>query len=251
MPTRRDLLVGAPALGVAVLGAASLANSAIAFAADTKPADTKTSEAKAAAAPTGPFTLAALPFADTDLVPYISQNTLSFHYGKHHAKYVSKLNELYVGNEAMGTTPEAVAKAAYGDKDHTPLYNNAAQAWNHTFLWNSMKKNGGGMPTTGKLADALKAAFTDADGFKKAFRDTATSQFGSGWAWLVLNKGKLEICSTANQDSPVSEGKTPLLTLDVWEHSYYLKYQNKRAEYIENWWKVVDWQAVNKRFLDA
>ncbi len=233
MTTRRDLLVGASAL-------VALASTLPANAAD-KPAATgaatPASGDKAAtdkpAAPTGPFTLAPLPFADTDLVPYISQNTLSYHYGKHHTGYVTKLNELYVGNESLGTTTEAVAKATFGDKDKKPLYNNAAQAWNHAFLWNSMKKGGGGFPTSGKFADAMKAAFTDSDGWKKAFKEAATTQFGSGWAWLIAKDGKLSVMHTANADSPQWTGEgTPLLVLDVWEHAYYLDYQNKRPDYV-------------------
>lgn len=254
MPTRRDILAGAPALGVAALGVAAFSSSR-AYAgdkpADTKAADTKSADTKAAPAPvTGPFTLAALPFADTELAPFISQNTLSFHYGKHHAKYVSKLNELYVGNEAMGTTTEAVAKAAYGDKDHTPLYNNAAQAWNHAFFWNSLRKGGGGVPMAGKLSDAMKSAFTDADGFKKAFREAATGQFGSGWAWLVSNGGKLSCVKTANADSPLWTGAgTPLLCIDVWEHSYYLDYQDKRVDYVNAFLDhLANWEFAEKNY---
>jgi Fe-Mn family superoxide dismutase len=263
MPTRRDLLAGAPAFGIAVLGAAALSSSTSALAGDKsadkaadkstdkaadKPAETKAAEKPA---PTGPFTLAPLPYADTDLVPFISQHTFSYHYAKHHAGYVNKLNELYVGNESMGTTTEAVAKAAYGDKDRTPLYNNAAQSWNHAFLWNSMKKGGGGMPLNGKVADAMRAAFVDSEGFKKAFREAALGQFGSGWAWLVNNGGKLSCVKTANADSPLWTGAgTPILVLDVWEHAYYLDYQNKRVDYVNAFLDhLANWDFAEKNFV--
>ena len=254
MPTRRDLLVGVSALAVA-----SAASSAMAGAAKTpetkpagdKPAETKPAETKPAGdKPSGPFTLAALPWADSDLAPVISQNAVSFHYGKHHQGYVNKLNELYVGNESLGTTPDAIAKATYGKADKMPLYNNAAQAWNHAFYWNSMKKNGGDVPTTGKLAEAIKASFGDADGVKKAFKEAALGQFGSGWAWLVNNGGKLSMVKTSNADAPLWTGAgTPLLVIDVWEHAYYLDYQNKRADYVGAWLdKLVNWEFAEKNF---
>lgn len=250
MPTRRNLLVGVSALGVAAL--ATSGAHAGEKAAD-KPAADKSAEKSdkpaAKVAPAGAFTLEPLPYPDTDLVPYISQNTLTYHYGKHHQGYVNKLNELYLGNESLGTTPDAVAKAAFGDKDRTSLYNNAAQAHNHTFLWSSMRKNGGGWPS-GKLGDAMKLAFTDEEGWKKAFKESATTQFGSGWAWLVSKEGKVSVVHTANADCPLWTGEgTPLLVLDVWEHAYYLDYQNKRSEYVVAFLDhLVNWDFAAKNF---
>lgn len=246
MPSRRDLLVGVSAFAVATAASSALAGGA--KPPESKPAADKPPESKPPAA--GPFTLAPLPWGDADLAPVISQSTVSFHYGKHHQGYVNKLNELYVGNESLGSTPEAIATAAYGKADKAPLYNNAAQAWNHAFYWNSMKKNGGTVPTTGKLADAIKAGFGDADGLKKAFKETALGQFGSGWAWLVNNGGKLSMVKTANADSPLWTGAgTPLLVIDVWEHAYYLDYQNKRSDYVAAWLdKLVNWDFAEKNF---
>lgn len=201
----------------------------------------------APAAPSGPFTLAPLPYADTDLAPAISQNTLSFHYGKHHQGYVNKLNELVAGKEWASKSLDDVVKGTHGT-EAIGIYNNSAQVWNHNFYWNSMKKGGGGSAPAGRVADAIKAAFGDHDGFKKEFIQAATSQFGSGWAWLVVKDGKLAVVKTANADNPVVTGAgTPLLVCDVWEHAYYLDYQNKRGEYLTAWLdKALNWDFATK-----
>ena len=238
--SRRDL-VGS----FAAVAAATLAGTA--HAGDkkqgTSPLPASGTPAAAAAPASGPFVLPALPYADTDLAPAISQNTLAFHYGKHHQGYLNKLNELVAGKEWADKSLEAVMKGTYGT-DKLPLYNNSAQVWNHTFYWQSMKKGGGGAPGPGKLSDAIKASFGDGDGLKKELTQAAVSNFGSGWAWLVQDaEGKLKVLKTSNADNPVvmATGR-PLLTIDVWEHAYYLDYQNKRAEYVAAWLdKLVNW----------
>ena len=201
----------------------------------------------AASVATGPFTLPALPYADTDLAPTISQSTIGFHYGKHHQGYVNKLSELVAGKDWASKSLDDVVKGSYGT-ENTEIYNNSAQIWNHTFYWNSMKKAGGGAAPAGKLADAIKAAFGDHDGFKKEFTAAATGQFGSGWAWLVVKEGKLAVVKTANADNPIGTGAgTPLLVCDVWEHAYYLDYQNRRNEYVSAWLdKAVNWDFAAK-----
>ena len=206
-----------------------------------------TGSAGATTTTTGPFTLPPLPYADTDLAPVISQNTLGFHYGKHHQGYVTKLNELVAGKDWAKKTLEECMKGTFGS-ENTGIYNNSAQVWNHTFYWNSMKKAGGGAPPSGKLADAIKAAFGDHEGFKTEFAKVATSQFGSGWAWLVNNGGKLSVVKTPNADNPlVLNLGTPLLVVDVWEHAYYLDYQNKRADYVAAFLdKLVNWDFAAK-----
>ncbi len=248
MPTRRDLLVQA-----SLLGASALVASAPRRAQAADDAAGQIAITPGPAAPTGKpsthFTLAPLPYSDADLAPALSQNAITFHYGKHHQGYINKLNEYYTGNEALGTTQKEVAKATYGNPDQIMLYNNAAQSWNHAFYWNSMKKKGGGTPG-GALGDSFKSAFTDAEGFKNAFREVATSQFGSGWAWLVNNNGKLSILKTSNADSPQwAGGGTPLIVIDVWEHAYYLDYQNKRNEYVNAFCdSLVNWEFAAQNF---
>ncbi len=197
------------------------------------------------------FTLPALPYASDALEPHIDKMTMEIHHGKHHNGYVTNLNkavdsapslagksveELLAGNCAI--VPEAI---------RTAVRNNGGGHWNHSMFWTIMKPNGGGQPA-GDLASAINAAFGGFDNFKEKFNAAAATRFGSGWAWVVKDAGgKLDIYSTANQDCPVMEGKTPIMGLDVWEHAYYLKYQNRRPEYIAAWWNVVDWNAVAKR----
>jgi superoxide dismutase, Fe-Mn family len=197
------------------------------------------------------FTLPALPYAPDALEPHIDKMTMEIHHGKHHNGYVTNLNkavdsapslagksveELLAGNCAI--VPEAI---------RTAVRNNGGGHWNHSMFWTIMKPNGGGQPA-GDLASAINAAFGGFDNFKEKFNAAAATRFGSGWAWVVKDAGgKLDIYSTANQDCPVMEGKTPIMGLDVWEHAYYLKYQNRRPEYIAAWWNVVDWNAVAKR----
>ncbi len=178
------------------------------------------------------FTLPPLPYADNALEPVISANTISFHYGKHHRTYVDNLNNLVKGTEFDGATLESVIDATAGKADKAPLFNNAAQIWNHTFHWHSMRHGGGGKPS-GKLAQMIDAAFGNYDEFRKQFSATTVSQFGSGWGWLVVDGGALKVVKTGNAEVPFTKGQKPLLTIDVWEHAYYLDHQNKRAAYVD------------------
>jgi Fe-Mn family superoxide dismutase len=178
------------------------------------------------------FTLPALPYADNALDPVISANTISFHYGKHHKTYVDNLNNLVKGTEFEGATLEAIVNATAGKADKAAIFNNAAQIWNHTFYWHSMKPHGGGKPT-GKLAQMIDASFGSFDEFKKQLSATTVSQFGSGWGWLVADAGALKVVKTSNAEVPFTKGQKPLLTIDVWEHAYYLDHQNKRAAYVD------------------
>jgi Fe-Mn family superoxide dismutase len=177
------------------------------------------------------FTLPPLPYADTALAPVISANTLGFHYGKHHKTYVDNLNNLVKGTANEGAALEKIIADAAGKADQAAVFNNAAQIWNHTFYWNSLKPNGGGKPA-GKLAAMIDSDLGGFDAFKKEFAATTISQFGSGWGWLVVDGGKLKIVKTGNAEVPFTKGQKPLLTIDVWEHAYYLDYQNKRADYV-------------------
>ena len=193
------------------------------------------------------ITLPALPYGYEDLAPHISKETLEFHHDKHHNTYVVNLNNLIKGTDLEGKTLEEIITASAGDAAKAGIFNNAAQVWNHTFYWNSMKPNGGGKPT-GAIAAKIDEAFGSYEKFAEEFTAAATTQFGSGWAWLVVNNGKLEIVTTPNQDNPITEGKTPILGLDVWEHAYYLKYQNKRPDYISAFWNVVNWEKVDELY---
>ena len=178
------------------------------------------------------FTLPPLPYADNALEPVISANTISFHYGKHHKTYVDNLNNLVKGTDYESASLEKIINDTAGKADKAPLFNNAAQIWNHTFYWNSLKGNGGGKPT-GKLATMIDAAFGGYDNFRKELSATTVSQFGSGWGWLVVDGGTLKVVKTANAEVPFTKGQKPLLTIDVWEHAYYLDHQNKRAAYVD------------------
>jgi Fe-Mn family superoxide dismutase len=178
-----------------------------------------------------PFTLPPLPFAEGALAPVISAQTLSFHYGKHHKAYVDNLNKLVAGTEFEGQSLEAIIKATAGKADKSGIFNNAAQIWNHTFYWNSLKPGGGGAPPSG-LAQKIDAAFGSYDKFKSEFANAAVTQFGSGWAWLVAEGGALKLVKTGNAENPITKGQTPLLTIDVWEHAYYLDYQNRRPDHV-------------------
>ena len=193
------------------------------------------------------ITLPALPYGYEDLAPHISKETLEYHHDKHHNTYVVNLNNLIKGTDLEGKTLEEIIKATAGDASKAGIFNNAAQVWNHTFYWNSMKPNGGGKPT-GAIAAKIDEAFGSYEKFAEEFTAAATTQFGSGWAWLVVNNGQLEIVTTPNQDNPLTEGKTPILGLDVWEHAYYLKYQNKRPDYISAFWNVVNWEKVDELY---
>ncbi|MFO1308753.1 MAG: superoxide dismutase [Burkholderiales bacterium] len=178
------------------------------------------------------FTLPPLPYADNALEPVISANTISFHYGKHHKTYVDNLNNLVKGTDLESATLESIVNATAGKADKAPVFNNAAQVWNHTFYWNSMKPHGGGKPS-GQLAQMIDAAFGNYDEFRKQFSATTVSQFGSGWGWLVVDGGALKVVKTGNAEVPFTKGQKPLLTIDVWEHAYYLDHQNKRAAYVD------------------
>lgn len=188
-------------------------------------------------------TLPNLPYALDALAPHISQETLEYHWGKHHRTYVTNLNNLIKGTEFENASLEEIVKKSSGG-----IFNNAAQVWNHTFYWNGLSPNGGGEPT-GALAEAITAKFGSFDAFKAAFTQTALTTFGSGWAWLVKNAaGELELVSTSNAATPLTTDKTPLLTCDVWEHAYYVDTRNNRAGYVENFWKLVNWEFVAKNF---
>ena len=189
------------------------------------------------------FELPPLPFAKNSLAPHISEETLDFHYGKHHQTYVTNLNNLVPGTEFEGLTLEEIVMRSSGG-----IFNNAAQVWNHTFYWNSLSPNGGGEPT-GALADAINAEFGSFAGFKEAFTKCAVTTFGSGWAWLVKNpEGKLALVSTSNAGCPLTEGHTPLLTCDVWEHAYYIDYRNARPAYLDAFWALVNWDFAAANF---
>jgi Fe-Mn family superoxide dismutase len=193
-----------------------------------------------------PFVLPPLPYAYDALEPYIDARTMEIHHTKHHAAYVSNLNAALEGTNLEGLTIEEIlAKGA--ENIPVAVRNNGGGHANHTLFWESMTKGGGGEPS-GPLAEAIKKSFGSFDAFKEKFEAAAKTRFGSGWAWLVLNKGELEVYSTANQDSPIMEGKHPVLGLDVWEHAYYLKYQNRRPDYVSAWWSVVDWKKVQERY---
>lgn len=184
-----------------------------------------------------PFTLPKLPYALDALVPHISQETLEYHYGKHHSTYVTNLNKLVAGTEFESMPLEEVIKKSKGG-----MFNNAAQVWNHTFYWNCLSPNGGGEPK-GKLADAITKSFGSFAVFKEQFTQASITTFGSGWGWLVQDdKGDLKIISTSNAGTPMTEGLTALLTCDVWEHAYYIDYRNVRPDYLNAFWSLVNWE---------
>jgi superoxide dismutase, Fe-Mn family len=190
------------------------------------------------------FTLPPLPYANGALAPHISAETLDYHHGKHHAAYVAKLNELVASDATLaGKSLEELVRATSG-----PVFHNAAQAYNHTFYWESMRPAGVGQPA-GALAAAIDAAFGSFAAFRERFSAAAVGQFGSGWAWLVKNgSGALEVAATGNAGCPITEGKMPILTCDVWEHAYYIDYRNARPRYVEAWWNLVDWDRASARF---
>jgi Fe-Mn family superoxide dismutase len=231
--SRRELLRAAGA------GAAALALAPLAARADDKKAEG--------------FTLPKLPYPYDALEPHIDARTMEIHHDKHHAAYVANLNA------ALKAHPELFQKRAYQilmDIQGVPenirqaVINNGGGHVNHSLFWNWMKPGGGGTPN-GELAQAIDAAFGSFEKFRDKFSQAAATRFGSGWSWLVMDKGKLDVVSTANQDSPYMKGQTPILGLDVWEHAYYLKYQNRRADYIKAWWNVVNWDDVAGRYNEA
>ena len=198
-----------------------------------------------------PFTLPDLPYPSDALEPSIDKMTMEIHHDKHHGAYVAN------ANKAIESAPELQGKsidellannlAAVPEKIKTAIRNNGGGHVNHTMFWQIMTPKGGGQPS-GKLADAINSTFSSFDNFKEKFNAAAMGRFGSGWAWLLKSGNALEIGSTANQDSPIMEGKYPVMGIDVWEHAYYLKYQNRRAEYVQAWWNVVNWKEIEKRF---
>jgi superoxide dismutase, Fe-Mn family len=189
------------------------------------------------------FELPVLPYAPTALEPFISARTIEFHYGKHHQAYVNNLNNLVKGTEFENAGLEDIIKKASGG-----IFNNAAQIWNHTFYWESLAPNAGGEPS-GTIADAIIKSFGSYIQFKENFSAAAATLFGSGWAWLVKKTdGTLEIVQESNAGNPLTKGLQPILTCDVWEHAYYLDYQNKRPDYVAAFWSLVNWKAVEKRF---
>jgi Fe-Mn family superoxide dismutase len=216
---------------------------------------------RAAAETTAAHSLPALPYAFGALEPHIDARTMEIHHGKHHAAYVAGLNAALANAPDLTKQPLAVLladlPAVSGESLRTPLRNHGGGHWNHTFFWETLAPAADSGKPSEKLAAAISAEFSSLDAFKKAFGEAAAKRFGSGWAWLVLAGGKLKITSTPNQDNPLMKGLvpdadlgTPLLGLDVWEHAYYLHYQNRRPDYVTAWWNVVNWAAVSKRFAE-
>jgi Fe-Mn family superoxide dismutase len=199
----------------------------------------------------GPFQLPPLPWSEDALDPVISARTMEFHYGKHHRTYVNKLNELVAGTRFADLPLEQVIRESASGDEHKKIFNNAAQTWNHTFFWNCLKPKGGGKPS-GDLASRIDADLGGYDSFKAKFAQAAVDQFGSGWAWLVSRGGKLEIISTSNAGTPITGEATPLLTIDVWEHAYYLDYQNRRPDFanavID---KLLNWEFAAQQMAKA
>jgi Fe-Mn family superoxide dismutase len=238
--TRRSLLLSSA-------GLATLASKAVRAAAPPSPpaappAAAAPASAAGAAPPSGPFTLPPLPYAENALDPVISATTLGFHYGKHHKAYVDNLNKAVVGTPLADLSLEQIVTTTYGVADKTGIYNNASQDWNHSFYWKSLRAQGGGVPPA-TLKQKMEASFGSVDAAKKELFTAATTQFGSGWAWLVLDGDKLAVVKTGNADSPLTRGQKPLLTIDVWEHAYYLDYQNRRADYVTAVLdKLANWQ---------
>lgn len=193
-----------------------------------------------------------LPYARNALAPHISEETLNFHYGKHHQAYVDNLNKMIADRPLADASLEEIILESAGRSESQGIFNNAAQVWNHTFYWNSMKPGGGGEPG-GDIAEAIKRDFGGYDAFRKAFAEAGATQFGSGWAWLIAKGDKLEVRKTPNAELPITEkGVTPLLTMDVWEHAYYLDYQNKRPAYIDVFLdKLVNWDFANESLSKA
>ncbi|PTL40508.1 superoxide dismutase [Alkalicoccus saliphilus] len=199
------------------------------------------------------FKLPDLPYAANALEPHIDEETMNIHHGKHHNTYVTKLNDALEGHSDLQnkSIEELLTDLnSLPDDIKTPVRNNGGGHYNHTIFWQLMSPDGGGEPK-GELADAINSKFGSFDKFKEEFKNAGVGRFGSGWAWLVVSNGELEITSTPNQDTPISDGKTPVLGVDVWEHAYYLKYQNKRPDYLEAFFNVINWEEVAKRYENA
>lgn len=191
------------------------------------------------------ITLPDLPYEKNALEPYISARTLEFHHDKHHKAYVDNGSKLIAGTDLADLDAEAIVKKVVGDASKAGIFNNVAQAWNHSFFWKCLKPNGGGQPT-GPIAQKITADFGSYEKFAEELKNAGVTQFGSGWAWLVLKDGKLQVTKTANADTPVAHGLKPLLTIDVWEHAYYLDYQNRRPDFLSTVIeKLINWDFVN------
>lgn len=199
------------------------------------------------------YQLPELPYPANALEPHIDEQTMNIHHGKHHNTYVTNLNKALEGHDdlASKSVEELISNLdAVPENIRTAVRNNGGGHANHSLFWQILSPNGGGEPT-GELAEAINKKFGSFEKFKEEFTQAALGRFGSGWAWLVVNNGELEVTSTPNQDSPLMEGKTPILGLDVWEHAYYLKYQNRRPDYVQAFWNVVNWEEVAKRYNEA
>lgn len=197
------------------------------------------------------FELPNLPYEQNALEPYISAQTLDFHHGKHHRAYVTNLNNLIKDTEFSSKSLEDIIKATAGDKDKAGIFNNAAQTWNHTFFWSSLSPNGGGALPDGAFKEAVIKSFGSEEKFKEEFKNAAVSQFGSGWAWVVWEDKEIKIVKTSNADTPVAHKQVPLLTLDVWEHAYYLDYQNRRPDFAQTFLdKLANWNFAAANFAD-
>ena len=245
--SRRDVVAGAVAgAGLAAVGCSSPSSSSAAASNTNQPQPSQPTPT-IMTTQAAPHVLPALPYADTALEPVMTAKTFSFHYAKHHKAYVDNLNNLIKDNaELSAMSLEALIKKVAGDSTKAGVFNYAAQVWNHTFFWNSMRPGGGGAPK-GRIADKINASFGDFEKFKTAFSDAAKTQFGSGWAWLVEDGGKLAILKTGNAETPLTQGKKCLITLDVWEHAYYLDFQNRRPDYITAFLdKLVNWEFADK-----
>jgi len=201
-------------------------------------------------APAAPFSLPPLPWSEDALAPVVSAKTIGLHYGKHHRAYVNKLNELVAGTPMADMPLERVIMESANGKNQK-VFNNAAQTWNHTFFWNCLRPNGGGKPGS-QIAQRIDSDLGGFDAFKKNFAETAVNTFGSGWAWLAMKDGKLEIMSTSNAENPLTKGATPILTIDVWEHAYYVDYENRRPEFVGAVIdKLLNWEFAEKQMAQA
>jgi Fe-Mn family superoxide dismutase len=197
------------------------------------------------------FELPPLPYDKNALAPHISANTLDFHHGKHHQAYVTNLNNLVKDKPLAGHGLEDIITSTFGKADQIGVFNNAAQVWNHTFFWHCMKPGGGGAPS-GEVAAAIDASFGSMDKFKEEFKTACVTQFGSGWGWLVADGGKLSVMKTPNAENPMAHGKTALLTCDVWEHAYYLDYQNRRPDFVQAFMdSLINWDFVAENLKKA
>ncbi len=198
------------------------------------------------------FELPALPYAADALQPHMSAETLAIHHGKHHQAYVTNLNNLLTDSPLKGQSLEAIIAASANNDALVGVFNNAAQVWNHTFFWHSLTPNGGSKPTDAALLAKIEADFGSFEAFVQAFKTAAATQFGSGWAWLVLDNGTLKITKTSNAQTPLTQGQVPLLTLDVWEHAYYVDYRNRRPDFIETFvTHLANWQFAAQNYAKA